>query len=456
MPDIATETVIIGAGQAGVPLARALADAGRPVVLIEREHLGGSCVNFGCTPTKALIASARAAADARRAAALGIIIPRVEVDFPAVMGRVRHLVVEATGELDRSFATRDNPRLLRGHARFDGRDGGTLIVHVGDSTVRAERAVIDTGTSSVRPPIEGLSDLPTITAENWPDLHELPRSLIMLGGSYIGLEMAQAFQRLGSRVTLLEQGDQLAPREDPDVAAVLLDSLRRDGCDVRLGAEVRRAVTDPDGVRLHLSDGSVAASRLFLAVGRAPNTNDLGLETIGLATDKTGHVRVDDHLASNVPGVWAAGDVHGGPAFTHTAYDDFRALCGQFLGDGKDTRCRVVPYAVFTDPELGRVGISETEAREAGRRIKVGRLEMRESGRAREDGRTEGFIKVVIDAETDMILGVAALCEHGAEVAQIFIGMMNAGWPRSRLRDAVHIHPTLAEAAKNAALHADG
>lgn len=454
MTEITTETAIIGGGQAGVPLARALAAAGRGVVLIERAHLGGSCVNFGCTPTKALIASARLAADARRGAALGIWIASVEPDFPAVMDRVRSIVAQSKGELDASFAKRDDLRLLLAHGRIEGRENGGFLVRAGEALVRADRVVLDTGTRTARPPIPGLDTVPLIDAENWAALRDAPRHVLMLGGSYIALEMSQALRRLGCAVTVLEKGGQLAGREDPEVGEALKAALERDGCRVHLNADVQRVEPTTAGVRAHLSAGALEGSHLFLATGRQPNTDELGLETLGVRMDEHGHVEVDDRLRTGVPGLWAVGDIRGGPAFTHTAYDDFRVLQSQFLGDGSDNRCRIVPYAIFTEPELGRVGMSTQEARQSGRRVKVGRRDMADSGKARELGKTDGFIEAVVDADTGKILGATVLCEQGAEIVQLFVELMNAGATVETVRGAVHIHPTLAEAAKNAVLSA--
>lgn len=294
-----------------------------------------------------------------------------------------------------------------------------------------------------------------INAENWIALREAPRHLLILGGSYIGLEMAQAFRRLGCAVTVLEQGGQLAEREDLDVADALQAALEQDGCRIHLHTRVQRIEAMPQGVRLQLAEGSLDGSHLFLSTGRQPNTDDLGLETVGVQLGDHGIVRVDDRFSTNVPGIWAVGDIRGGPAFTHTAYDDFRVLESAFLGDGSEVSCRIVPYAMFTEPELGRVGLSEAEARKSGKPVKIGRHSMSDSGKARELGKTEGFIKVIIDAETDRILGATALCEQGAEVVQLFVELMNADATRQTIRRASHIHPTLAEAAKNALLAAD-
>lgn len=455
MTDVTVETAIIGAGQAGVPLARSLAGAGRTVALIEREHLGGSCVNFGCTPSKAMIASARLAADARRAADWGLRIPEVSVDFGAVMDRVRGMVADAKGSLDRSFAAARNPHVIAAHGRLDGRDGTRFRIRAGGELVLADRVVLDTGTRSALPDLEGLDGVPFVTAETWVALTALPRRLVLLGGGYVALEMAQAYRRLGAEVVVVQSGRQLAEQEDLDVATALQEALEADGIDVRLDAHAIRVEPAADGVRVHLAHGAaVDGTHLFVATGRQPNTDDLGLDTVGVQVDGKGAVRVDAHLATTTSGIWAAGDIRGGPAFTQTAVDDFKVLESCFAGDGSRARCRIVPYAMFTDPELGRVGLTEAEARRSGRPVAVGRRDMADSGKARELGKTRGFIKVVLDAASGEILGAAALCIGGSEVVQLFVELMNAGATAHTMTDAVHIHPTLAEAAKNATLAA--
>jgi pyruvate/2-oxoglutarate dehydrogenase complex dihydrolipoamide dehydrogenase (E3) component len=402
-----------------------------------------------------MIASARLAADARRGASLGILIPEVRVNFLAVMERARRLVTEAVEELDSSFAKAENPWLVRAHARLAGHEEGQFLIHAGDTIVRAARVVLDTGTRTALPPLPGLDQVQTITAENWINLRELPPRLLVLGGSYIALEMAQAFRRLGSEVIVLQKADQLAEREDEDAAEVLKAALEADGCVVRLGVDVRRVEAIGPSVRVQLADGeTLDGSHLFLATGRQPNTDDLGLEPLGVRLDSHGHVKVDDRLSTNLPNLWAAGDIRGGAAFTHTAYNDFHVLASQFLGDGTARRSRIIPYAVFTTPELGRVGLSEQQARAGGRRIKIGKRFMVDSGKARELGKTEGFIKVITDADTNAILGATALCEQGSEVIQLFVELMNSGASAVTMGDAVHIHPTLGEAAKNAAIDA--
>jgi pyruvate/2-oxoglutarate dehydrogenase complex dihydrolipoamide dehydrogenase (E3) component len=402
-----------------------------------------------------MIASARLAADARRGATLGILIPDVQVDFLAVMDRARRLVAEAIGELDASFAKTSNPLLLRAHARLAGHKNGQFLIHAGGTMVRAARVVLDTGTRTALPPLPGLDQAQIITAESWITLRELPRRLLVLGGSYIALEMAQAYRRLGSDVTVLQKADQLAEREDKDVADVLKSALENDGCVVRLGVDVQRVEGIGSNVRVHLAGGdALDGSHLFLATGRQPNTDNLGLESLGVRLDSHGYVEVDDRLSTNLPNLWAVGDIRGGAAFTHTAYDDFRVLASQFLGDGTGSRCRTVPYAMFTTPELGRVGLNEQQALCDGRRVKTGKRLMTESGKARELGKTEGFIKVILDANTEAVLGATAVCEQASEVVQLFVELMNSDATAATMRDAIHIHPTLGEAAKNAVLAA--
>jgi pyruvate/2-oxoglutarate dehydrogenase complex dihydrolipoamide dehydrogenase (E3) component len=326
---------------------------------------------------------------------------------------------------------------------------------VGDDIVLAQRVVLDTGTRSAHPPVEGLDDLPAerlVDSENWIERRELPGSVLFLGGGTIALEMAQAWRRFGAMVTIVESGSRLAEREDEEVSTELREALEAEGVAVRCGAKAARVEPTGHGVRLRVEGGEpLDATHLFVATGRQANTDDLGLDTIGLEPGKRGDLEVDERLRTRVPGLFAAGDIRGDGQFTHTAYDDFRVLESQILGDGSRTTERVLPYAIFTEPELGRVGVTEAQARKAGRRVLVGRQPMAKSGKAREIGRTRGFIKVVAEAGSRRILGTAALCDSGSEVVQLFVELMNAGATADTMLDAVHIHPTLGEAAKNAA-----
>ena len=448
------DLLIIGGGQAGPPLAHAAAKAGRRVVLVERKQLGGSCVNFGCTPTKAVFASARVAHLARRGADYGLRIPSVEVDFKAVLARAKAIVAQSVAHLDRGFEGSDNPRLIRGHARFAGRDGAHFRIDIDGRALTAAQVVLDTGTRNRVPPIDGVGDIAFIDADHWLDHERLPRHLLIVGGGYVGLEMGQFYRRMGAQVTIAHAQAQIAEREDRDVADALQRVLEQEGIAFVLEHRATRFVRTPSGVRTTLAtEGGtrdIETSHLFLAVGRKPNTDDLRLDTVGIEVSDKGIVEVDERLATTTPGIWAAGDIRGGPMFTHTAWDDHRILASQLLGDGSRTTDRVVPYAVFTDPALGRVGMTERQAFDAGRNVRIGRFEMRDNGKARELGEVAGFSKVVVDAESRQILGAAVLAVEGAELVHLYVDLMNAHAPCDVLRDAIHIHPTLAEAMQSA------
>lgn len=381
-------------------------------------------------------------------------IPTVEVNFPAVLERAKSILMESRNGLDKGLERSDNPKLLRGHARLEGRDGAGFRVRVGGQAITAKQLVLNTGTRSLIPPIDGLDGVDLITAENWLDKPELPGRLAIVGGGYIGLEMGQFYRRMGSRVVVIEESNQIVSHEDEDIAQALKKRLDAEGVEFRMNRRVRRVAHGSGGVTLML-DGSggseeLHASHLFVATGRQPNTTDLGLETVGVKVSDRGIVTADKRLATNVEGIWVAGDIRGGPMFTHTSWDDYRVLMSQLLGDGSHTTDRVVPYAVFTDPELGRVGMTEREARKAGLNVKVARFDMKKNGKAREVGETDGFIKVVVDAGTERLLGAAVLAAEGAELVHIYIDLMNAKAPYTVIRDAVYIHPTLAEAVQSA------
>lgn len=450
----AYDVLIVGGGQAGIPLAYKLAAEGMSVALAERKDLGGSCVNFGCTPTKAVIASARVAHQARRAPDYGLEIPEVRVDFPAVLDRAKEIVELKRGGLDKGLEDSENPTLIRGHARFEGREGEGFRLRVGETSVVAGQVVLDTGTRTLLPPIEGLDGVEYIESGNWLQQTELPESLAVIGGSYIGLEMAQFYNRMGSRVTVVVgRSDHVAPREDDDVTEALHAILQAEGVEFVFCERAESVASSEDGLTLTLDGGDPAelnVSQLFVATGRLPNTDDLGLENIGLETSK-GIIEVDERLATPIEGIWAAGDIRGGPMFTHTSWDDHRVLLSQMAGDGSHTTERVVPYAIFTDPELGRVGMTEREAREAGYEVEVMSFDMRrEKGKAREIGENKGLIKVVADASDGRILGAAVLTAEGAELVHMYVDLMNAGATLDVIRNAVHIHPTLAEDIQSA------
>ena len=449
------DVLIVGGGQAGIPLAYKLAGGDRTVALAERKYLGGSCVNFGCSPTKAAIASAKVAFQARRAAEYGIEIPEVRVDFPAVLRRARGVAETKRVGLDKGLEGSENPVLIRDHARLEGREDGGFRVQVGDRSLLVGQVVLNTGTRTLIPPIDGLDEVDYIDAGNWMNREDLPGHLILVGGSYIGLEMAQFYRRMGSDVTVVVgSSDHVAPGEDEDVSEAMRGLLAEEGVEFVFCERAQGVAPDGDGLTLTL-DGAdpaeIRATHLFLATGRRPNTDDLGLENVGVETNDRGFVEADERLATSVEGIWAAGDIRGGPMFTHTAYDDHRVLLSQMAGDGSRTTDRVVPYAVFTDPELGRVGMTERAAREAGYEVEVHRLDMEgEKGKAFELGENKGFIKVVSDASNDRVLGAAVLTAEGAELVHIYEDLMNADLPLSVVREAVYIHPTLAEDIQSA------
>ena len=440
------DAIILGAGQAGGPLAYALADRGWSVALVEKEHLGGTCINTGCTPTKTMVASAQIAHYARNASRWGVRAAEVTVDLAAVVSRKDAVVKRFRGGHERKVAERPNLRLFRAEGRFIGR----RQVQVGDEVLLGERVVINTGARADVPAIPGLEEAGYLTNATAMELTALPEHLIVLGGGYIGLEFGQMFRRFGSRVTVLHRSGQLLPREDPDVAAELHKALQAEGLRFVLNAQTL-AVSRADGdvtLAVQTPDGAerISGSHLLVATGRRPNTDRLGLDEAGVETDSKGFVRVNGRLETNVPGVWALGDVKGGPAFTHISYNDYQILYANLV-EGKDltTDGRIVPYCVFTDPQLGGVGLTEREARAAGRTLKIGKIPMSWVARAIERDETAGLMKLVVDAETDRILGASILGSEGGELVQILHALMLADAPYTLLKSAVYIHPTLAE-----------
>lgn len=440
------DAIVLGSGQAGNPLAQKLADHGWSVALVEKEHLGGTCVNTGCTPTKTLIASAQVAHYARQAARWGVRAGEVSVDLPRVVARKDQVVQQWRSGLKRKVQQRPNLHLHRGHGRFLD----PHRVRVGDRVLEGERVFIDTGARPSVPRIPGLDQAGYLTNESLLRVTDLPEHLLVLGGGYVGLEFGQMFRRFGSRVTVVDSAEQVLPHEDADVARELQQALEAEGIRFLLQARTAR-VERADGqvvLRLEGGDGAegVRGSHLLVATGRRPNTDDLGLETTGVETTPQGFIRVNGRLETSVPGIWALGDVNGGPAFTHIAYNDYQIVHANLI-EGKDltTADRLVPYAVFTDPQLGRVGLTEKEARATGRRLKVGKIPTAWVARAIERDETAGLMKLVVDAETDRILGAAILCSEGGELVQILEFVMRAGAPYTLLKGAVYIHPTLAE-----------
>jgi pyruvate/2-oxoglutarate dehydrogenase complex dihydrolipoamide dehydrogenase (E3) component len=441
------DAIVIGSGQAGPSLAVRLAQSGLATALVEREHLGGTCVNDGCIPTKTLVASARVAHMARRAAEYGVAVGGpVGVEMAAVKARKDRIVQASLDSLGRWIRGTANLSLIWGSARFTG----PREVAVGGETLRAPRVFINAGGRPVVPDWPGLADVPCLTNTSMMALDELPEHLVVAGGSYIGLEFAQMYRRFGSRVTVLEYAERLIAREDPDVSDAVRDILETEGITVHLGARDFRVVRRDGGVQVDVaSDGkplSVAGSHLLLAIGRRPNVEDLDLAAAGVAIDARGFIAVDDELRTSADGVWALGDVNGRGAFTHTSYNDHEIVAANLLdGDSRRLSDRIPAYALFTDPPLGRVGMTEAEVRATGRPALKGHLPMTRVGRARERGETQGFMKVLVDRETKLILGAALLCVEGDEIVHSLLDVMAARAPYTVVQRCVHIHPTVSE-----------
>ena len=441
------EAIVIGTGQAGPPLAVRLASAGRKTAIIERKHFGGTCVNNGCIPTKTLIASARAAWVARNADRYGVAIGgTVRVDMPKVKARKDKVVAQSTHGVESWLRGTPNVTVLEGQARFESAG----VVGVGERRLAAPQIFINTGGRPIVPAVEGLVDVDYLTSTTMMDVDFLPEHLIVIGGSYIGLEFAQMYRRFGSQVTVIEMAPQLIAREDEAVSQAVREILEAEGIGVRLNAQCIAAQKRPGGVAVQVSceqePRTIVGSHLLLAAGRAPNTDDLGLDRAGVVTDSRGFIVVDDQLATSVPGIYALGDVNGRGAFTHTSYNDYEIVVSNLLDDeSRRVSDRFPVYALFTDPPLARAGMTEREARASKRRILVGQRPMARVGRARERGETQGFMQVLVDAETQRILGAALLGIEADEAIHCIIDVMNADAPYTAISRAVHIHPTVAE-----------
>jgi pyruvate/2-oxoglutarate dehydrogenase complex dihydrolipoamide dehydrogenase (E3) component len=440
------DAIIIGAGQSGGPLSYRLADHGWHVALVERAYLGGTCVNTGCTPTKTMVASAQVAHYARAAARWGVRTGQVSVDLPAVVARKNKIVENARQSHERAIASRKSLQLYRGQARF--RDART--VQVNGEELTSEKIFIDTGTRPSIPPIEGLAASGYLTNASIMELDAVPEHLLVLGGGYIGMEFGQMFARFGSRVTILYRGEHILLREDAEIAAELRKTLEAEGLRFVDVTEVTRVERSGAATTLTLDtpQGSqkISGSHLLVATGRIPNTDDLGLAAAGIETDSHGFIRVNGRLETTAPGVWAMGDVKGGPQFTHISYNDYQIVWANLMeGKNLSIENRYVPYAVFTDPQLGGVGLTEKEARAKGYRLKIGAIPMTRVARAIERDETAGIMKIVVDASNDRILGASILAAEGGEVVQLLGVAMMAGAPYTLLKGAVYIHPTLAE-----------
>ena len=441
------DAIVIGTGQAGPSLAAALAGAGMQVAVAERHRFGGTCVNVGCIPTKALVASARAAHVARCADELGVVIGgSVSVDMMKVKARKDAIVRRSREGVETWLRGLDNTTVHTGHARFEG----PHTVRVEDELLESDRIFINVGARAHVPSIAGLDRVRYRTNSSMMAVDFLPEHLVIIGGGYIGLEFAQMYRRFGSRVTLIHRGDRLLPRESADVSSAVKEILESEGVDVRLNAECVRVHTLDDQIVASVTcdDGlpDVAGSMLLLAVGRRPNTDDLGLEAAGVEVNARGHIQVDDALRTSVPGVWALGECNGRGAFTHTAYNDYEIVAANLLhGDRRLVSDRIDCYGLFIDPPLGRVGMTEQQVRDSGRAALTAKRPMTKVGRAVQRGETRGFMKVLVDATTNQILGAAVLGVGGDEAVHSILDVMYAKAPYTVIQRAVHIHPTVSE-----------
>ena len=441
------DAIVIGTGQAGPALAVRLAAAGRKTAILERKRIGGTCVNVGCIPTKTLIASARAAHVARRSRDFGVVIEGpVGIDMVRVRARKDEIVAQSNGGVTKWLKSAPNVTLIEGHGHFES----PRTIRVNDRLLEAPEIFINTGGRPTIPTMEGLADVPYLTSTGMMDIDFLPEHLIVVGGSYIGLEFAQMYRRFGSRVTVVEMAPRIVAREDDEVSTGIQTMLESEGIAFRLNAQCLRMEKREGGVGVHVSceqePREIAGSHVLLAVGRDPNTHDLGLDRAGVATNARGFIEVDDELRTSAPGIWALGDVNGRGAFTHTAYNDYEIVAANLLdGDRRRVSDRITVYALFTDPPLARVGLTEREVRATGRPALAGKMMMARVGRARERSETQGFMQVLVDVETKRILGAALLGIEADEAIHCIIDVMAAGQPYTAISRTMHIHPTVAE-----------
>ena len=441
------DAIVIGTGQSGPPLASRMADEGMKVAVIERKLFGGTCVNVGCIPTKTLVASARTAHVTRRAGDYGVMVGGpVSVDMKRVKARKDDIVRASNEGIAEWMKGTENVTVYEGHARFEGPD----TVRVNGELLQAARIFINVGGRAFVPDMPGVADVPYLTNSSMMEIDFLPEHLVIVGGSYIGLEFGQMYRRFGSRVTIVEMADRLVTREDPDISAAVQEILEGEDIAVRLKAECITVEKRGNGVAIGLdcSDDAkqVVGSHLLLAVGRVPNTDDLGLDKAGVKTDKRGYILVDDELRTNVSGIWATGDCNGRGAFTHTSYNDYEIVAANLFDGGKRrVSDRIPTYGLFIDPPLGRAGMNEREARATGKKLLAGTLDMESVGRARERGETQGFMKVLVDADSERILGASMLGIEADEVVQAILDLMYAGQSYKLIERAMYIHPTVQE-----------
>jgi pyruvate/2-oxoglutarate dehydrogenase complex dihydrolipoamide dehydrogenase (E3) component len=441
------DAIVIGTGQAGPPLAGRLAAASMSVAIIERKLFGGTCVNTGCMPTKTLVASAYAAHIARRGAEYGFAFDGpLRVDMARIQARAAAISAKSRGDIEAWLRGMGDCTVFTGHARFVGPDA----VSVGDMTLTAPRIFINVGGRASVPDMPGIADVPFLTNTSLLERKQVPKHLVVVGGSYVGLEFAQCFRRFGADATVVEMGPRLIGREDEDVSAAVQEIIEAEGIAVRTGAECISLVPHTEGIAVSVNcaegDPTIIGSDVLLAVGRRPNTDDLSLDKAGVAVDARGYITVDDFLATNVPGIWALGDCNGRGAFTHTAYNDFEIVAANLLdGEQRQVSDRTLCYALYIDPPLGRVGMTETQARATGRKLLSAKRPMTRVGRAIEKGETQGFMKVTVDAGTNKILGAAILGTSGDEAIHGIIDITAAGEPYTTLQRTMPIHPTVSE-----------
>jgi len=441
------DAIVIGTGQSGPALAVRLANAGRKTAIVERKLFGGTCVNVGCIPTKTLIASARAAHVARNGADYGVAIDgRITLDMVRVKARKDAVVLQSNEGVTKWLRNTPNLTVLEGHARLEG----PRSVRVNGTLLEAAQIFLNVGGRASVPDLPGIAEVGYLTNSGMMDVDFLPEHLVIIGGSYIGLEFAQMYRRFGSRVTVVEMGPRLIAREDEEVSAAIQKILESEGIEIRLNAKCITLAKHGNGVAAGLScEGGppeVTGSHLLLAVGRVPNTDDLGLEKAGVKTDPRGYVVVDDELRTSVPGIWALGDANGRGAFTHTSYNDYEIVAANLLDSGhRRVTDRIPAYALYIDPPLGRAGMTEREVRASGRKVLAATMMMSRVGRARERGETQGFMKVWVDAQTRLILGAALLGIEADEAIHSILDVMYAGAPYTVIQNAVHIHPTVTE-----------
>jgi pyruvate/2-oxoglutarate dehydrogenase complex dihydrolipoamide dehydrogenase (E3) component len=440
------DAIVIGAGQAGPALCARLDREGMKTALVERKLLGGTCVNTGCIPTKTLVASARAAHTARRGAEYGFSAGEIRVDMRAVKARKDGVVRQSTDGLASWIDGMKHVTLVRGQARFTSK----REIAVGGRSLRAQRIFINVGGRALVPDLPGVKDVPFLTNSSMMEVDFVPPHLVIIGGSYIGLEFAQMYRRFGSKVTVVERMAKLLPREDDDVAAEIRAILEREGVEIRTGAECMALARENGGisVRLECKGGEPVAqgSHVLLAVGRRPNTDDLELAKSGIDVDARGYIKVDDECRTSAEGVWAMGDANGRGAFTHTSWNDYEIVAANlFDRDARKISDRIACYALFIDPPLGRAGMNEDEARKSGRRVLAGRMPMTRVGRAREAGETQGFMKVLVDGGSKELLGAALLGLNADEIVHSLLDVMYARGPYTTIQRAMHIHPTVSE-----------